>query len=46
MWELIPKNPAVGVKLPRTKARKPPLVLSLSDIRRMIEFFQNRPSPW
>jgi hypothetical protein len=37
VWELIPKNPAVGVKLPRRKARKPPLVLSLPDIRRMIE---------
>jgi integrase len=37
VWELIPKNPAVGVKLPRRKARKPPLVLSLADIRRMIE---------
>ena len=37
VWELIPKNPAVGVKLPRRKVRKPPLVLSLPDIRRMIE---------
>ena len=36
VWELIPKNPAVGVKLPRKKARKAPLVLSLPDIRRMI----------
>jgi len=37
VWELIPKNPAVGVKLPRRKVRKPPIVLSLPDIRRMIE---------
>lgn len=37
VWELIPKNPAIGVKLPRRKARKAPLVLSLLDIRRTIE---------
>jgi integrase len=37
VWELITKNPAVGVKLPRRKARKAPLVSSLPDIRRMIE---------
>jgi len=37
VWELIPKNQAIGVKLPRRKARKAPLVLSLLDIRRTIE---------
>jgi len=37
VWELISRNPAVGVKLPRRKVGKPPLVLSLPDIRRMIE---------
>jgi integrase len=37
VWELITKNPAIGVKRPRRKARKAPLVLSLPDIRRMIE---------
>jgi integrase len=37
VWELIAKNPAIGVKLPRRKTRKAPLVLSLPDIRRMIE---------
>jgi integrase len=37
VWELIPKNPAVGVKLPRRKVRKPPVLLSLRDIKRLIE---------
>ena len=37
VWELIPKNPAMGVKLPRKKVRKPPILLALSDIKRMIE---------
>jgi integrase len=37
IWELITKNPAIGVKLPRKKVRKPPILLSLPDIRRMIE---------
>jgi hypothetical protein len=33
VWEGIPENPAI-VKLPRRKARKAPLVLSLLDITR------------
>jgi integrase len=37
VWDLISRNPAIGVKLPRKKVRKAPLVLSLPDIRRMIE---------
>lgn len=37
VWELIPKNPAIGVKLPRRKSRKAPVVLSLVDIKRFIE---------
>ena len=37
VWELIPRNPAIGVKLPRKKVRKPPVLLSLPDIRWMIE---------
>ena len=37
VWELIPKNPAIGVRLPRRKSRKAPVVLSLVDIKRIIE---------
>jgi integrase len=37
VWDLIPKNPAIGVKLPRKKVRKPTIMLSLPDIRRLIE---------
>lgn len=37
VWELIPKNPAIGVKLPRRKARKAPVVLSLANIKKIIE---------
>lgn len=37
VWELIPKNPSVGVRLPRKKVRKPPVLLPLPDIKRMIE---------
>jgi integrase len=37
VWEMISKNPAIGVKLPRRKIRKPAVLLPLSDIKRMIE---------
>jgi integrase len=37
IWELIPKNPAIGVRLPRRKSRKAPVVLPLPDIKRMIQ---------
>lgn len=36
-WGMLDRNPAVGVKLPRKRAVKPPVVLSLAEIRRMIE---------
>ncbi len=36
-WELVRANPAQGVRLPRKKARKPPIVLAKQDIRRVIE---------
>jgi integrase len=36
-WGMLGKNPAVGVKLPRKRAVKPTVLLSLLDIRRMIE---------
>jgi len=37
VWELVRTNPAQGVRLPRKKARKPPVVLAKQDIRRVIE---------
>jgi integrase len=36
-WEMLAKNPAVGVKLPRKHAVKPTVLLSLYQIRQMIE---------
>jgi integrase len=36
-WEMLVRNPAVGVKLPRKKSVKPTVLLLLGDIRRMIE---------
>ena len=36
-WELVRTNPAQGVRLPRKKARKPPVVLAKQDIRCVIE---------
>ncbi len=36
-WELVRSNPAQGVRLPRKKARKPPVVLAKQDIRRVID---------
>ena len=36
-WGMVDQNPAVGVKLPRKRAVKPTVLLSLADIRRMIE---------
>ena len=41
-WELVRANPAQGVRLPRKKARKPPVVLAKQDIRRVID---NLPEP-
>jgi len=35
-WGLVRMNPAQGVRLPRKKARKPPVVLGRQDIRRAI----------
>jgi integrase len=39
-WEMLSKNPAVGVKLPRKHAVKPTVLLSLYQIRQMIETLQ------
>ena len=36
-WEMLSKNPAVGVKLPRKREVKPTVLLSLYQIRQMIE---------
>ena len=36
-WGMLERNPAVGVKLPRKKSRKPPVVLTLPQIRAMLE---------
>ncbi len=37
IWGMLDRNPAVGVKLPSKRAVKPPVLLSLTDIRLMIE---------
>ena len=36
-WEMLSKNPAVGVKLPRKRAAKPPVLLPLVEIRRVLQ---------
>src|SRR6201993_5010327 len=36
-WGIIRVNPAQGVRLPRKKARKPPVLLPKQDIRRVID---------
>ena len=38
VWEMIGKNPAIGVKLPRKKQRKPTILLPLAMVGRVIEF--------
>jgi integrase len=37
VWGLVRHNPALGVRLPRRKSRKPPVLLSRQDIRRVID---------
>jgi integrase len=37
VWGMLERNPAIGVKLPRRKSRKPPVVLTLPQIRAMLE---------
>jgi integrase len=37
VWGLVRHNPALGVRLPRKKARKPPVLLSRKDIRLVID---------
>jgi integrase len=37
VWGLVRLNPAVGVRLPRRKSRKPPVLLGRPDIRRVID---------
>ncbi len=36
-WSMLDRNPAIGIKLPRKKARKPPVLLELPQIRAMLE---------
>lgn len=37
VWGLVRHNPAVGVRLPRRRSRKPPVLLNRHDIRRVID---------
>lgn len=37
VWGLVRNNPAVGVRLPRRKSRKPPVLLSRQDLRSVID---------
>lgn len=37
VWEMVQKNPAIGVKLPRRKQRKPTVVLPQAMIGQLIE---------
>ena len=36
-WEMLERNPAIGIKLPRRKSRKAPVVLTLPQIRAMLD---------
>jgi site-specific recombinase XerC len=42
-WGIVRANPAQGVRLPRKKARKPPVLLAKQDIRRVIDALLSRP---
>src|SRR5215469_17351911 len=42
IWGILRVNPAQGVRLPRKKARKPPVLLAKPDIRLVID---NLPEP-
>ena len=42
-WGMLDRNPAIGIKLPRKKARKPPVLLELFQIKAMLEFLRSRP---
>jgi integrase len=37
VWGMVEKNPAIGVKLPRKKQRKPTILLPLATISKLIE---------
>ncbi|MFP5230161.1 MAG: tyrosine-type recombinase/integrase [Acidobacteriota bacterium] len=37
VWRMLERNPAIGVKLPRRKARKAPVLLELPQIRAMLD---------
>lgn len=37
VWGMLERNPAIGVKLPRKKSRKPPVMLTLPQIRAILE---------
>ena len=36
-WEMIDRNPAIGVKLPKKKAMKPTMLLAFPEIKAMLE---------
>lgn len=36
-WGMLDRNPAIGIRLPRKKARKPPALLELPQIRALLE---------
>jgi integrase len=36
-WEMLSKNPAIGVKLPRKRSVKAPILLPLAEIRRVLQ---------
>jgi integrase len=36
-WGMIDRNPAIGVRLPRKRMRKPPILLSLADLKRLLD---------
>src|SRR3954469_71773 len=44
-WDLVTKNPAIGVRLPKKKASKPPQLLSFGEIRAVIERLPNPTKP-
>ena len=39
-WGMIDRNPAIGVKLPKKKAVKPPILLTFPEIKRVIGYLQ------
>ncbi len=40
IWDMLDRNPAIGVKLPKRKATKPPVLLTFPEIKLVIDFLQ------